>query len=249
MKLDQVTLVVPYYRNRGMLALQVAAWNRFPKAFRIVVVDDGSPEPAAPIILEHASGALLDRLQLYRIGVDISWNRGGARNLGATQARTEWLIHVDIDHLLPPECAAALLKAEVSPNRWYRFRRFRCGRADETRRKDAIPREQAFGEIKPHIDSYLITKNLYWDAGGYNEAFSGCLGGGSPFLQELEKLAPVAQLPDDVHLYVYTRDRCPDASDFSLSRETGEFAARKRRLNGNLRGSDPLRFPWERVEL
>jgi glycosyltransferase involved in cell wall biosynthesis len=214
---------------------------------RVIVVDDGSPEPAEPIIRRRANEDLLKRIELYRIGVDIPWNRGGARNLGAQQAATDWIVHIDIDHLLPPECAHALLKAEVLPDRWYRFRRFRNGQADETRMKDALPRSQTFGEIKPHIDSYLVTRDLYWQAGGYNEDFSGCLGGGSPFLQELEKLAPVAQLPPDVCLHVYTRDRCPDASDFSLSREPGEFARRKKAMNGNFRGHDPVRFPWTRI--
>lgn len=247
MKLAEVTLICPYYRNQAMLAVQVHAWNRFPKGVRVIVVDDGAPEPAEPIIRQAASPELLDRLELYRVGVNIAWNRGGARNLGTRQAATDWIIHIDIDHLLPPECAVALLRAEVKPDRWYRFRRFRNGQADETRNKDAIPRSQSFGEIKPHIDSYLCTRESYWQAGGYNEDFSGCLGGGSPFLQELEKVAPVALLPDDVSLHVYTRDRCPDASDLSLSRETGEFARRKKLMGGNYRGHDPVRFPWARV--
>lgn len=239
-----LTLICPYYRNAAMLAEQVRVWNDYPEGIRIIVVDDGSPEPALEIIRAGAEQGLLDRLELYRIDVDIPWNRGGARNLGALQTETTWLMHIDIDHVLPVESAQALLQADVDPARWYRFPRFRKGKADATRRKDAIPDDQAFGPVKPHVDSYLCTWEAFWAAGGYNEDFSGCLGGGTPFLAELEKVAPVEVLPAPLCLHVYTRDTVADASDHTLSRETGEFTRRKKAMAGNYRGKNPIRFPW-----
>lgn len=230
-----------------MLAEQARIWNTYPEGVRLVVVDDGSPEPAEPIIREHATPELLSRLALYRIGVDIPWNRGGARNLGTQEAQTDWIVHVDIDHVLPTECAERLLAFTPDPAKWYRFPRFRKGKADETRNKDALPRDQDFGPIKPHVDSYLCTRDMFWKAGGYNEDFSGCLGGGTPFLAELSKLSPAHLLPDEVQLHVYTRDTVPDASDHTLSRETGEFARRKQKMGGKYRGHDPIRFEWARV--
>lgn len=244
MKLDRVSIILPFYRNCSMLAEQIREWNAYPDGFQFIVIDDGSPEAALPIVQAHASPALLERLSVYRIGVDIPWNRGGARNLGAQLAASKWIIHIDIDHVLPLASAAALLKTEVSEFRWYRFPRYRKGRADETRRKDAIPDDLAFGQIKPHVDSYLCTKAMFWSAGGYNEEFSGCLGGGTPFLAELAKIAEPDLLPADVALHVYTRDVIPDASDHTLSRDTSEFTRRKKAMGGNYRGSNPIRFPW-----
>jgi len=245
-KLDRVSIILPFYRNRGMLAEQVREWNCYPDGFQFIVVDDGSPEPALPIVQTHASAALLERLNVYRIGVDIPWNRGGARNLGAQLAASKWIIHIDIDHLLPLASAQALLEADVSEFRWYRFPRYRMGKADETRSKDTIPDDQEFGQIKPHVDSYLCTKAMFWQAGGYNEDFSGCLGGGTPFLAELAKIAELDLLPADVALHVYTRDVIPDASDHTLSRDTSEFTRRKKAMGGNYKGSNPIRFPWSR---
>jgi len=245
--LQDLTMIVPFYRNAEMLAHQVKGWHDLPDSIRFIVVDDGSPEPALPIVQANASNSLLDRIQVYRIGVDIPWNRGGARNLASMLADTDWLLHVDIDHTLPAESAVALMEFNPDRSAWYRFPRFRVGAADETRKKDAIPPGQKFGEIKPHIDSYLCTRDLYWKAGGYNENFSGCLGGGSPFLQILESEGPVSVLPAPICLHVHTRDSVPDASDFSLSRDTKEFARRKASMKGNFRGSNPIRFPWERV--
>jgi hypothetical protein len=242
-----LTIIVPFYRNISMLAEQVRTWNEYPDGFEFVVVDDGSPELAAPIILENGSERLAPRLSLYRIDVDIPWNRGGARNLGAQEAKTKWIMHVDVDHVMPAHCAAALLDAEVSESRWYRFHRFRNGAADETRRKDEIPHDQVFGKIKPHCDSYLCTREMFWKAGGYNEDFSGCLGGGTPLLIEMGKQGPVDLLPEPIALHVYTRSVVADASDHTLSRDTSEFTRRKRTMRGNFRGHNPIRFPWSKV--
>lgn len=244
------TLVVPYYRQPLMLARQVREWNSYPEGWKIILVDDGSPEPALPVVQRGAYDALLkDKLRLYRIGVDIPWNRGGARNLGAHVCETDWLVHVDIDHLLPKEAATKLLKATVQTGCWYRFPRWRVGRADDTRRKDKISPDCEFGKIHEHVDSYLITKKLYWSTGGYNEVFSGCLGGGGAFLHRLEKrfAGPPSLLPDGIPLHVYTRTVVQDSSDWALSRDPAEYAARKR-IHGEM--SDPIRplnFPWERV--
>lgn len=252
MKLDGFTLIIPYYRNVAMLKLQLAAIARYDQRIRVVIVDDGGPEEAFDVI--QAAGYTWNtfgaRLEVYRILEDIPWNRGGARNVGATVAATEWIMHVDIDHLLPITCAARLLDVDnFKPIYWYRFPRYRVGMADETRKKDLIDRDASFGQIKPHIDSYLCTKSLYWLAGGYDEDYSGCLGGGSPFLQQLERTAPVTLTPPDVHLHVYTRSACPDASDNTLSRDTSEYSRRRKAKEAakNTKAKNPLRFKWERV--
>jgi hypothetical protein len=242
-----LTLICPFYRNSGMLAEQVRMWNDYPPDLNVILVDDASPEEAKPIVEKNAAPHLWPRLEIYRIDQDVAWNRGGARNLGSSVAVSKWLMHIDIDHVLRPDCAAKLMAFEPNPARWYRFPRFRRGAADETRNKDALDRAVKYGPVKPHIDSYLCTRDLYWRAGGYNESFSGCLGGGSPVLQCLAEEAPVAMAPDDVFLEVYTRDTVRDASDHSLSRDTAEFTRRKAAMRGNYRGKDPLRFTWKRV--
>lgn len=245
--LEAVTLIVPYYRNPLMLARQIEEWEHYPDIFKFIVVDDGSPQPARPIVNRSISFELEQRLAVYRIIHDIPWNRGGARNLGAYIAPTEWIMHVDIDHLLPARQARELCDTPISKKEWYRFERFRRGKADATRMKDDLPRDVEYGRIHPHIDSYLCTKNLYWRCGGYDEDYSGCLGGGTPFVQSLELAAPVKVLP--VHLEVYTRNEVADASDLHLSRAKEEFSRRRRAKTaaGNTKPQNPIRFKWERV--
>lgn len=246
-RLNEFTLIVPYYRNVSMLRRQVEEWDKYPLELRIIVVDDGSPEPAAPHIVLGVDP--LRPLELYRITKDIPWNRNGARNLGAHVATTEWIIQIDIDHILPAEIVAALLNFNVNPKRWYRFPRFRMGKADETRKKDKIPDDQEYGEIHPHVDSYLMRRDFYLnEVGGYNEDFSGAIGGGNNFLQRAESLQPVELLPPPIRLEVYTRDVIKDASDWSLSRDTAEYKKRRQLINqkGNPKPKHPLRFDWVR---
>lgn len=248
MSLDGFTLCVPFYRNVQMLRRQVQEWEQYPPSVAIIIVDDGSPEHAKPIIEECASPELKQRIQLYRIMVDIPWNREEARNLGTIHAQTQWVVHVDIDHLLPSASAHNLVQFEPDSHFWYRFPRWRKGKADETRNKDAISRDVGFGQIKPHIDSYLITRKMYWLAGGYDLLFSGCLGGGSDFLKRLEAVAQPLLLPHAIPLHVYTRSEVKDASDWSLSRDTNEGKRRAREKRGGAQGrpNEKIRSAWER---
>jgi len=246
-RVGEFTLIVPFYRNVRMLRHQLQAWETYPREARIVLVDDGSPEPAREVVEAHASPALLERLSLYRIEVDIPWNRGGARNLGTHVADTDWVLHVDIDHRLPAEMAWQLLGFDADRRRWYRFERFRFGRADATRRKDKIADDVEFGKIHPHIDSYLCTRELYWEAGGYNEDFSGCLGGGTDFLKRMEQIALPDLVPAPVHLMVFTRSVAPDASDFSLSRDRTKGKQLQRQIAGR-KPTSHLRFTWSKQD-
>jgi hypothetical protein len=250
-----VTMIVPYYRQPAMLRKQLETWAAYlpedTEAFHFVVVDDCSPEPAEEVMKIAGYEHMLPHVSLYRIDKDVPWNRGMARNLGTTVAETEWILHVDTDHVLPPDSADILVKMWASVNRdhWYRFSRFRVGAADETRKKDKANPHATFCPIHPHIDSYLCTKQAYLRAGGYNEDFSGVLGGGSPFLKEMEKANGPSQLIE-FPLWVYTRHAIPDSSEHTLPRDPEAFAQRKRdimKARGTLRGHDPLRLPWHKV--
>lgn len=229
-----------------MLCRQIQEWEQYSDSVRIIIVDDGSPEAAEPIIRKHASQSLLERMQLYRILVDIPWNREEARNLGTAQSQTDWLIHIDIDHVLPAPAARALIDFSPNPQHWYRFPRWRKGRADETRRKDSLNPDDEFGPVKPHIDSYLIRREMYLQAGGYDLTFSGCLGGGTEFLKRLEALAEPRLLPEIIPLHVYTRTTIVDASDWSLSRDRAEGKRRAQRAALKKRRENIVKSPWQR---
>lgn len=240
-----VSIVIPFYRQPAMLRKQIDNWASYSdkarQNFTLVVIDDGSPEPASDVI------KAIDGVRLYRIAVDRPWNRNVARNLGAHVCETEWLLNIDADHLLPPESADALLETEVSSKYWWRFPRWRVGRADETRRKDQIGEDVEFGQIHEHIDSHLMTREMFLKS-PYDQRFTGFLGGGSPFLKRMGLIAPCRLLPDNVCLHVYTRHAVPDASVTTLSRDTSQYSKARREIERS--GVPPrivLDYEWSRV--
>lgn len=257
MKRPLITMVVPVYAQPKMLEKQLETWANYPPdvraAFNFTVVDDCSPEPAEPAVrVWNAQGRL--PIALYRIDKDVPWNRGMARNLGTKMATTPWVLHVDTDHVLTPGNAANLLTTVRSMRgavpKWFRFARVRIGKADETRKKDKANPDAVWAEIHPHIDSYLTTPDAYWKAGGYNEDFSGVLGGGSPFLKEMERVNGAPGLLEGTRLEVHTRHSVPDSSEHTLPRDPAAFKRRKQEImakRGTLRGHDPIRLPWHRV--
>jgi hypothetical protein len=246
-----ITICVPVYNQPGMLRKQFEAWAEYSAAtraaFRFIVVDDCSKDP-----VEVNPGGWPD-VALYRIDKDVHWNRGMARNLATKMAETPYILHVDTDHVLPAESAAVLVESlqtmQPSDKGWFLFKRFRVGAADETRKKDKADPKAAFVEIHPHIDSYCCTPGAYWKAGGYNEDFSGVLGGGTPFLKEMVK-AHGEPYVFSAPLHVHTRHSVPDSSEHTLSRDPKAFKARKHQImaaHGTLRGHDPIRLPWHRI--
>ncbi len=246
--MTDITYIIPYYRAPVMLRMHLEQWRDYSPSVRdrmdLLIVDDGSPEPAEPVVREVLHGDPSLRVQLLRIHEDIPWNRNGARNLGANLANTPWLLHTDIDHLLTSAEAAALVRCTLNPAQWYRFRRFRIGRADETRRKDAIADALEYGEIKPHGDSYLCTRERYWACGGYDEDYSGHLGGGTPFLNLMSRKGQPVVL--DVALQVYTRHAVSDASVSTLPRDASHYAKLRAQKKG-APGKNPLRFKWAQI--
>ena len=245
-----LTLILPYYRQPGMLRYQLRVLNHVSAALEVIIVDDGSPESALSVIAQYASPALRAHLRLYRILVDQPWNREECRNLGAQEAATLWIVQVDLDHLLPVGSVDALLAYQPQVGHWYRFPRYRMGKADETRQKDRLPRSCQFGAIHPHVDSYLVERDVYWQAGGYDEAFSGMLGGGGEFLVRLERTAgsPLL-LPEPICLHVVTRHIIEDASDQYCDRDTepGKLVWRAKQAQGLPKPVQWLLLPWERV--
>lgn len=241
--MNDLTLIVPYYRQPAMLLLQASVWEKYPPCIRVVVVDDGSPvDPAAEVIQTFS------RAQFLRVLVDVPWNRNGARNLGTQFATSDWVLHTDIDHVLHERDAWALAKQGLDPHRWYRFTRYRVGRADETRKKDDLPPDQDFGPIKPHVDSFVCTRDAYWKAGGYDEDYSGSLGGSAPFLGHMTREHGEARLLP-IALHVHTRHSVPDASESHLSRSRERYEALRawKKAHGDPKPISHVRFAWERV--
>lgn len=212
-----ISLVMPYYRNPGQLALQydeMTRWSEMAKAqFEVVLVDDGSPEPAA--VVARPDG--LPELRIFRVADDRPWWQHGARNIGAHEAKGPWLLLTDIDHILTASAADALLKqlGILGAETAYFLHRVEAD--------TGLPTENERGQRKPHPNSFVMTRELFWRVGGYDEDYCGLYGTDGLFKSRLFTVAKEGFLKN-VPLVRYWNDIVPDANTATLPRKEGRKA-------------------------
>jgi len=251
-----LSVVVPFYRNQRMLSRQYLVWAlEWPAALKecveVIIVDDGSPEPAANVArLYHAD---LPALSIYRVLEDRPWNQHSARNIGAHEARGEWLLLTDVDHVIPVDTLKAALEFG-DPACGYTFAR-RDAPSGEPWKSDhwstmahTLNRE---GARKPHVNSMALTREAYWRVGGYDESYSGVYGTDSMFRRRLWSKLQQVECP--LPLIRVDRAVIPDASTTTLQRQDGrepgirERIAREKRARGEDDVVKVLQSPYERV--
>lgn len=245
---NTLTITIPYYDAPEMLRTQIDVWQKYPKwvqdYLKVIVVDDGSPRFPAIDVFKEAE-TLDFPVSLYRIHEDIPWNHGGARNLAFTYIEEGWALLTDIDHVLPPESVSSLLTMILLPDCVYLPARFRMlGPLD-------------WEEIHRHRDSFILTREMFWEVGGFDEDFTGYWNGPSgPFRKALKRKAEFREL-DHTWLVLFGRDLIPDANVGSLGRKGSEYDIRRNKemyrkftiahRRGGYSPKNPLRFNWEQV--
>lgn len=233
-----ITLVLPYYLNRGMLIEQQRSWAALPvdlqACLHVIVVDDGSPTDPAMEVWQPPSG--LASARLYRIGVDVRWNWLACRNLGVAESTTDWVLLTDIDHVMPEDTLRALITEPLNPKVVYRLSRVDA--------PDLTP-------YKPHPNSWCLTRKMFDRIGGYDERFSGYYGTDAEFRDRVEAKAESVVILNHV-LIRYPREVIPDASTTTYGRKEDQDRANVKRIREEraiIRKWRPLRltFPWERL--
>ena len=157
-----ISLVFAYYENPSMLELQWKEIAEYPASVKdkleVLIVDDGSPtRPAVDVVRPQN----LPRLSIFRIDRDLRWNQDAARNIGAYEAQSPWLLLTDIDHVVPAETLRHLIGLKKDPSVFYTFSRIKFATGEKR---------------EPHPNSYFMTKDLYWAIGGHDEDYAGIYG-------------------------------------------------------------------------
>lgn len=246
-----LSLVMPYYRNPGMLATHYKLMSFWPRALvdsvEVIIVDDGSPEPALDVYRPPG----LPRLSIYRVGVDIPWHQHGARNLGAHVSHGDVLLLTDMDHVIPAATLLWVMQGAGGPTSPHPTRAVMFPRRDAPDLKMTVGKDGV--TPKPHPNTFAMPRNL-WDAvGGYDEDFCEFYGTDSMFRKRLEARAPIVMAPDDMFIVRFPRDVIPDASTTTLDRDKSRRYAERavvheRKVRAGRAGiPTTLNFPWERV--
>lgn len=250
-----LTLILPHFANLGMLAEHQRIWASYPEhlrlALHVIVVDDCSPKggrPGKKSFLPTGVGSV----RLYRCLEKLRWNWLFARNLGVQEARTDWVLLTDIDHVLPAETLRRLVDGPLDQRNVYRLARVDA--------PHPWPYTLADCPIRPtklyHPNTWLMTRGMYDRTGGYDERLSGCYGTDGEFRDRVQaSAAAVVALPDK--MVRYGREIIPDASTppevFTRKNDPAndEELRRRRVQRDHLKQWRPLRvtFKWEQIEL
>jgi hypothetical protein len=108
------------------------------------------------------------------------------------------------------------------------------------------------GQIKPHVNSFVMPRDLYDRIGGYDESYAGVYGTDRLFRDRLYRAAPHIHLSRRPLIRV-SRDVIADASTATLPRKDGRELGAKKRIaaekaaRGEADKIVTLNFPWERA--
>ena len=232
--MNKITLAINYYDSPEMLRHQLLYWREYPKEVAdkvcIIIVDDAAKYPASLVL---ANSDLPDvEIKLYRVKEDIGLNDIGARNLALTEAADGWVFMTEIDHVVPAESMENLLTAELNPSCYYSPTRYRMINFKEHE------------DMGFHRDSFILTRELFWKIGGYDEDLQGYYyrGPATHFRRALTRIATRVQLNSVWHLF-FGLEIIPDAQVVTEEMKKRFEGPMKR----NYKPKNHLRFDWERV--
>jgi len=230
MKKNKITIAYPHYNSIDSLKKQIEVWNSYPnrlkKYINIVIVDDCSKED----ISQYLRGLSIN-VALYQIDEDLVWNDGGAANLSMHAAQTEWVLRTDIDYVVPVETIEYLVNTTFTPKRYFTFN------AKYYHNKEII-------DIHP--STIFIRKKVFFDAGGYDEDFTGNYGYTDIcFIKRLNRISKEKHL-DNVYI-----EALLGGSTHSLIRDNKKnYQLLLKKINEGLPiPTSHFRYKWHKVEL
>lgn len=241
--MKRLALCYKYFDNPKMLAYQYERWAGYRRDLKdriqVVVVDDASRQVAA---IDVPRPDDLPELRMYRITTDRDWGQNGATNLSAFVASAEWLLITDMDHVVNETLLDYLL------NRHFSNRVYMLDRVDAPMMTPTLDR---YGRPKPHPNTYMITKQFYWEVGGHDEHYCGLYGTDRLLRNRIRQKTKIGQI--EVPIVKYDRTLIDDASTTTLNRKEGreknflEKAAARKKQSDHADRILTLQFEWDRL--
>jgi len=168
------TMVTPYYEDAAQLIRHLSQ-GCLEQLDEIIIVDDCSPsEPAMDIVSDFKHLPI----SVYGVTEDLGFNGHGCRNLGVSQAETEWVFLSDVDQVISPTAMNQML----------------------TKMRSA-PMNTFVGATAgglPAYNTYAIRREDYMMSGGYDEEFVNIHGGSRCFVDRLHTFLSIEYIDEEI---------------------------------------------------
>lgn len=230
-----LTYSLSYY-NQGKEAIMkhINLWKEYPtdikKKISFYLMDDCSKQPLNEVLKNEDLGDL--DIHIYRVEVDLYCNISGIRNLSAKECKSEWMIILDMDTLVPSKMALDLIKLSEKNSKGvaYKFNR-------------VVPdnqKDNRHGKIHPAV--CLLRIEDYWKVGGCEEDLVGNYGMTDPtFFWKAKAKINVIEMRN-IFMIHYFDGEADIKRDVTKNRELFE-----RRKKDEKWSTDYVRFPWKKI--
>jgi predicted glycosyltransferase involved in capsule biosynthesis len=166
--MNSIAIIQTYYDDPNYLQQAIKSWNSYEIPISVILIDDGSPQYPASEVLSQFTFSSNVNVSLYKVTEDIGFNSHGCRNLGAAVSKSDWLIFLDIDHFLDSDQLNELYKMKLSEDSWYGFTTIHNGN------------NLLMGGGPSN--TFMCTKTMYEQGGGYDESYTPYHYGDRQFL-------------------------------------------------------------------
>ena len=172
------TVGYTYFDEPHLLKKQIEIWKMWPKDIDIILVDDASRHSPAEDVIKEVDFKLEDyqpNFRLFKVTRNLGFNGHGCRNLIAKYALTDTIAFFDIDMFMYEGDIAYMKRIMFNKDKLYKHRLY-------------MYQNQVSNDAPGHQNSFVINKDLYWEAGGYDESFTGWHWGDKEFLDRIEAI-------------------------------------------------------------
>ena len=215
----KVSIVIAVLNSHEIVRRQIAHFKKMdlPNDVEIIFVDDGSDPPI------DCPDSGLRNLTICSTGNKGKWTQPAARNYGAKQAKGEFCVFTDLDHIIPRE---SIEIARNCPADVVRFKR-EAAVLDEAggfTQDMGVLRKWGFDRgglrIAPHGNSYIFRRKLFLELGGVDEKFVGT--GKYPNREEVPLKAKLKKLAERGKIKIIDDDTKPMIYMFPNGRYCGD---------------------------
>lgn len=196
----------------------------------IIVVDDGSDVPAENYIKNK------NKIKLYRVPIDYGFNSHGCRNLIMTETSNDWVVLLDVDRLLvDPKVAVDIIKTKnLKDDTLYLFEMFSNYNDPDT--------------VHSSVNDFLVNKNHFWKAGGYDEEIIGMRTGDREYREQMKHFGK-EKLLHGIHAKFIRKSSISlkFTSPNDIKTDNRKYNIVKKRMISPEPNKSTLTFEWHRV--